>query len=136
MSLAKALRNEYPGITFGPGGDGADCVVVEHNGEQYIAEWNRQEPKPDEATLLAAYNPLPDAKIEKIEKIRAEAKSVIESKWPVWKQSNVALGVYEGTTCADDIASVITASNAAEDAVDAATTVQEVEAVSAIWPVI
>lgn len=71
--------------------------------------------------------------------IRTEAKTLIESKWPSWRQNNCALGVYPDTVtqeCADDIAAVIAASNTAEDAIDAATTVAEVEAVTATWPVI
>lgn len=85
------------------------------------------------ADVLAA------SKTLRLFEIRKEAAAVIEADWPTWKQNNCSLGVYpEATTaqCADDIAAVIAASNTAEDAVDAATTVAEVEAVTPSWPVI
>lgn len=80
--------------------------------------------------------PLADAQAARLEEIRTEANQRIEDKWPQWMQNNVALGLYQDTTCADDIAAVIAASNVAEDAIEAATTVAEVEAVSVSWPVI
>lgn len=82
---------------------------------------------------------LSGAKVYALASIRAEANALIESKWPLWKQNNCAMGVYPesvSATCADDIAAVVAASNAAEDAVDAATTVAEVEAVTPVWPII
>jgi hypothetical protein len=69
--------------------------------------------------------------------LRNEASRLITTKWPLWAQNNCALGVYPDATvaqCTADIAAVIAASNTAEDAIEAATTVAEVEAVTATWP--
>lgn len=75
----------------------------------------------------------------KVADIRTEARTRIETKYPEWRQRSAALGVYPIEYVAQmqaDIAAVIAASNTAEDAVAAATTVAEVEAVTATWPVI
>lgn len=82
---------------------------------------------------------LADVKAEAKLSIREQAYSLIVGKWPIWKQSNAQMGVYPIAVleeCQGDIAAVIQASNAAEDAIDAAATIEAVEAVSASWPVI
>lgn len=76
---------------------------------------------------------------ERIAVVRTDARQRIEAKYPEWRQRSAALGVYPAEYVAQmqaDIAAVIAASNAAEDAVAAATTVEQVEAVTATWPVI
>jgi hypothetical protein len=69
--------------------------------------------------------------------IKQNAKQIIEKKWPLWAQNNCALGLYSETTiaqCKADIAAVIAASNTAEDAVAAATSVDAVLSVTPAWP--
>ncbi len=135
MSLYDALVFHYPDIAIGPTAQEGECVLS----EGAIVYWGRAEPKPDESALLASYNPLPIVKARKAERIRSEARTRIESKYPEWRQRSAALGVYPSEYVAQmqaDIAAVIAASNTAEDAVAAATTVAEVEAVTATWPVI
>ena len=71
--------------------------------------------------------------------VKAKAKQVIESKWPLWAQNNCALGIYDSTTidqCKADIAAVITASNAAEDAINNAVSLDAALAVVPAWPAI
>lgn len=87
--------------------------------------------------LASASEILAAEKINYLKQIRVDAASHITTKWPLWAQNNCALGIYPEATvaqCAADIAAVIAASNAAEDAIGAATTVAEVEAVTATWP--
>jgi hypothetical protein len=80
--------------------------------------------------------PLPDAQVAKLAAIRAEAQSRIYAKWPQWLQANIALGLDPDLAedCTDDIAAVRSASNSAEAAIEASTTLAELEAVSASWP--
>lgn len=69
--------------------------------------------------------------------VKAEAKLTIEKKWPLWAQNNCALGIYGAATvaqCIADIASVITASNTAEDAITNAISMDAALAVKAVWP--
>jgi hypothetical protein len=71
--------------------------------------------------------------------IRANAKQVIEAKWPLWAQNNCALGLYAETVvnqCKDDISTVITVSNTAEDDVLNAVSIDAVLAVNPTWPVL
>jgi len=81
--------------------------------------------------------PLTDAQAQKLLEIRNEARQVIEVKWPRFKQQNTDAGIYTPAVKAlkdADIASVITASNTAEDAVIAATTIAQIQAVTPVWP--
>ena len=73
----------------------------------------------------------------KLTEIRAEAEVLILTDYPLWYQSNVANGIYTsavGDAMTAAIAAFISASNTAEDAVDAATTPSAVEAVTPDWP--
>ncbi len=72
---------------------------------------------------------------------RAECSSRIYARYPAGRQSSVALGVYSGPEAEaqaaimkDWIADMVAAENAAADAIEAATTVAAVEAVSVSWP--
>jgi hypothetical protein len=56
MSLVIALRAAYPGITFSMLPDAADCQLQDDGDGAYIAAWNRAEPKPNEAELLANFD--------------------------------------------------------------------------------
>lgn len=81
---------------------------------------------------------LDKGKTEKLSKIRTDAKMIIEAKYPIWYQTNVANAVYSeavGIIMKTAIASIITESNRCEDLVDASTTEVEVDAVTPNWPV-
>ena len=111
-----------------------NCIGVSFDGADYTLTFDD-----DSQRLATVAEILSAAKAQKLTEIRAEANTIIEAKWPVWKQNNCNMGVYPATTlveCQSDIASVIQASNTAEDQVDAATTTTEVEAVTPMWPVI
>lgn len=119
------------------GYDPSDFMVAADGGGTVIREWAHADPMPTEQDINDAA--LGAAKHFAKEMIRSEAQSLILKKWPWWKQSNAQLGLYPAAVveaCQDDIAAVIQASNAAEDAIDAAATIEAVEAVSASWPVI
>lgn len=99
--------------------------------------WNHSDPKPTEQEVADAE--LAATKAAKLKTIRAEAQAIIIAKWPLWRQVNAVGGIYPQATQDEmdaDIVSVIEASNTAEAAVTAATTVADVEAVAATWPVI
>jgi hypothetical protein len=56
---------------------------------------------------------------------------------PWWQQRNAALGLYSSEVTAainSIIANTMTESNRCEDAIDAATTIEQVQAVEATWP--
>ena len=77
-----------------------------------------------------------DAKVARNIAIRAEAQGIITADYPLWFQSNVALGVYDSTVgdpMKAAIAAIIVASNTAEDAVEACTTLAEIRAVVPVW---
>jgi hypothetical protein len=110
-------------------------VAEDKEGNIFIREWFSDKPQPTEQDILD--NLMPWAKSHYKTQIRKQAQELIFSKWPSWKQQNCSLGIYPDTViteCSDDIAAVIEASNTAEDAIDTATTIEDVEAVSAIWP--
>jgi len=73
MSLSRALKAIYPDIDFTP--DIGDCELVDKADGlgPKIERWDRVELQPDEAILLAEYDPLPDAKTDKQAGIEAEA---------------------------------------------------------------
>lgn len=63
-------------------------------------------------------------KVSDLAAIRTQARNVIEEVYPVWRQSNVALGMYTSEYADQmraDIALVITESNRLEDLIDAGT---------------
>lgn len=132
-----SLPNKTSGILKYLGHDVDKIDVMDEYGVITITRWDAPTLQPTDQEIIDAV--LPYTKHVKLTQIRAEANKIIETKWPAWRQNNCALGVYPeavAAECADDIAAVIAASNSAEDAVDAATTVQDVEAVTPTWPVI
>jgi len=139
--LADALLQQYPGIVIGPW-EGAECCVTQPaNGPAVISHWARPEPKPVEAEVLAAFNPLPAAKAAAIAANRAEAAARIGARWPTWRQLNLADGTYPDTEAqraqmVADKQAVIAAENAAADSIEACMTVEQVAAVVVNWPVI
>ena len=87
--------------------------------------------------IIDAYDPLPPAKSARLAEIRAEAGRRILATYPLFVQSNASLGLLpeaEVLSMTQFIANHIDASNAAEDAVDAATTVAQVNGVTPAWP--
>ena len=136
MKLAEALRQAYPGILIGPSKDEGEVIL---SGGR-IVYWNRPEPKPDEAAVMAAYDPLPVAKAGRIASINAECRARLLARFgdPA-EQVSRSIGVYglaEKSALETGIAATIDASNTASDAVTAATTVEAVEAVTVTWPAI
>ena len=80
---------------------------------------------------------LANMQAQKIAQINAEAQARITAIWPLWAQSNVALGIYsdpKSTSCRDCITSHVLASTRASDAVRSAETVDAVNAVAVNWP--
>lgn len=76
-------------------------------------------------------------KAQRIAQINYEAGRRIESVWPLWAQSNAALGVYpesDAIACRAWIERHIDASNAATAQVQAATSAAEIDAVVVAWP--
>ena len=54
--LRNALLQQYPDLQFGPNESGVECAIFRENGVDSIVQWNRPEPKPDEAELLANFD--------------------------------------------------------------------------------
>lgn len=82
---------------------------------------------------------LDEVKLDRLNYIRTKAQNYILSVYPLWYQSNVANGIYPvlvAEKVKSDIASVIVASNIAEDSVSIATTIDEVNAMEPVFPVI
>jgi hypothetical protein len=81
--------------------------------------------------------PIGEVRAERIAQINYEAGRRIESVWPLWAQSNAALGVYpesDANACRQWIEQHIDASNTATARVNAATTAAEIDAVVVAWP--
>ena len=113
-----------------------DCDVIDRGDGPYIAAWRRPEPQPTPAELAAAE--LPAAKAAAIAANRAECSSRIFGRYPAGRQLSASFGLYDSANVAamvDWIAANVAAENIAADAIEAATTVQAVEAVTVAWPV-
>lgn len=90
--------------------------------------------------FINAYDPVPYAREQKIAAINAECRARLLARFgdPA-EQVSRSLGIYgaaEKTAIQTGIAATIDASNTASDAVAAATTVAQVEAVTVTWPAI
>ncbi len=130
--LCDTLAYLFPGISFLPG---TDCDLIDDGGEQYIAVWRRPEPQPTPAELAAAE--LPAGKASAIAVNRAECSRRIYARYPTGRQLSALAGLYDSAnvaTMVDWIAANVAAENTAADAIEAATTVQAVEAVTVAWP--
>lgn len=55
MSLITALQAGYPGIAIGHD-PSSDCMLQDDGAGPYIVHWNRPEPQPNEAELLANFD--------------------------------------------------------------------------------
>ena len=131
MKLPDILKYIYPSIIFG-----VECNLQDDGAGPYIAQWNRQEPQPTPAEISAAE--LPAAKQFAISDNRAECSRRIFERYPAGRQLSALAGLYDSAnvaTMTDWIAANISAENTAADAIEAATTVAAVEAVSVSWPV-
>ena len=125
--LARTLAYLFPGIDFT-----RDVVIQAATG---IVDWRRPEPQPTPAELAAAE--LPAAKAAAIAANRAECSRRIFERYPTGRQLSALAGLYDSAnvaTMTDWIAACIAAENAAADAIEAATTVAAVEAVTVAWP--
>lgn len=130
MSIADSLSYLFPGIDFL-----TECKLRDDGSGVYIEQWNRPEPQPTQQQIDDAA--LPAAKKIKLAEIRAAAKAHIYAIYPDWRQQSATLGIYDPAyvlSMQQFIASTIAASNTAEDRVDACTTVQQVDGVTATWP--
>lgn len=77
------------------------------------------------------------AKAHNIAANRAECAGRIYARYPAGRQLSALAGLYDSAnvaTMTDWIAACIAAENTAADAIEAATTVQAVEAVTVAWP--
>ena len=113
-----------------------DFDVARVGGVQAIVAWRSALPQPTPAELAAAE--LPAAKAASIAANRAECSRRIFERYPAGRQLSASFGLYDSAnvaTMVDWIAANVAVENAAADAIEAATTVAEVEAVTVAWPV-
>lgn len=134
MNIAACIDYLFPGIDFR-----VECVLRNDGAETYIARWSRPEPQPTAAEIAASE--LPASKALAIAANRSECSRRIYARYPAGRQSSVALDIYSGAeaeaqaqTMKDWISDMVAAENTAADAIEAATTVAAVEAVSVSWP--
>lgn len=135
MDISAAIAYLRPGITFGPFGIG-NCVITSLDGVQTITSWTDARPQPTQAEIDDAQ--LPAFKFTKIAANRAECERRIFARYPAGRQLSALAGMYDTANVQamhDWISLMIGAENAAADLIEAATTVQQVGAVSVIWPV-
>jgi len=131
VSTTSVLVYLFPDIEFF-----RDCRLMDDGNGAYISEWHRPEPQPTLAELAAAE--LPATKAAAIAANRAECSRRIYARYPAGRQLSALAGLYDSAnvaTMTDWIAANISAENTAADAIEAATTVAAVEAVSVSWPV-
>lgn len=130
ISLAAKLRYLIPDLDFLH-----ECILRDDGNGPYIAEWNRQESQPTQNEINGVT--LQVAKAIKLAEVRNTAKIRIYTVYPDWRQQNAALGLLPVDyvlAMHQYIASVIQASNTAEDQIDAATTEEQVNGVIPLWP--
>jgi hypothetical protein len=80
---------------------------------------------------------LADTKARRVAAINFDCQTRIMGAWPIEKQISALAGIYgaaELEAMTTFIDAHIAASNTASDAVDAATTIAAVEAVTVVWP--
>ena len=133
MNLHAVISYLFQGIDFEQ-----ECLLQDDGAGPYIKAWSRPELQPTQAEIEAAA--LPVSKAERITTINAECRARLLARFgdPA-EQVSRAIGVYgasEQSALTTGIAATIDASNTASDAVTAATTVEEVGAVTVTWPAI
>jgi hypothetical protein len=130
MNVTKAILSLLPDARF---------VVWENDYARIV--WEDTRPLPTLAAVQAAWASieLDDAKQTALAAIRADARKRIYAKYSVETQLSATAGVYPPAfldQMRTDIAAVIAASNAAEDAVLAAVSVDAVATITPTWPAI
>ena len=128
VTLSNALAQLFPNATIGLGGD-----IELADGQ--ITAWRLPEQQPTTAEIAAAE--LPAAKAAAIAANRADCSRRIFARYPAGRQLSALAGLYDGAnvaTMTDWISDMVAAENTAADAIEAATTVQAVEAVTVAWP--
>ena len=133
MNLHAVISYLFQGIDFEQ-----ECLLQDDGAGPYIKAWSRPELQPTQAEIEAAA--LPVSKAERITAINTECRARLLARFgdPA-EQVSRAIGVYgasEQSALTTGIAATIDASNTASDAVTAATTVEEVGAVTVTWPAI
>lgn len=132
--LSRTLSYIYPDIVFSA--TSPVQLVDDNDGRgMRIASWNDPRPQPTPAEIAAAE--LPAAKQFAIAANRAECSLRIYARYPVGRQLSSLAGRYDAANVAvmdEWIVANIQAENTAADAIEAATTVQAVEAVTVAWP--
>ena len=127
--VARYLSGKEPGSGFWR-------VERESNGSEKIAIWDASlGPMPTQAEIDAAA--LPAVKAYRIPFNRAECERRIYARYPIGRQLSSLAGRYDAVNVAvmdEWIVANIQAENAAADAIEAATTVAAVEAVTVAWP--
>jgi hypothetical protein len=115
-----------------------DFTVGEIAGAQSIDSWRSTQPQPTPEQIEAAR--LPATKAMRIEADRQECRRLLVAQYgDALEQVSRAAGLYGTTAQANHAAGVeatIDASNTARDLINAATTVEQVEAVTVAWPVL
>jgi len=113
-----------------------DYEIIDTHDGAFLLRWLSTAQEPTPAEIAAAE--LPAAKHFAIAANRSECSRRIFDRYPAGRQLSALAGLYDGAnvaTMTDWIAACIAAENAAADAIEAATTVAEVEAVTVAWPV-
>ena len=83
--MHNALKILFPDFKTG------DWLLQDDSDGPYVKKWNRTEPQPTPAEIVAA---IPAAvRAQKITETKAEAARRILAKWPDWRQRNAALGL-------------------------------------------
>lgn len=133
-NLSQTIQHLYPtSVSL------RDWRVENRGNGQMLAFWSPAlGPQPTQAELDAAV--LPATKAQRITAINTECRARLLARFgdPA-EQVSRAIGVYglaEKAALEAGIAATIDASNMASDAVTAATTIAEVEAVTVTWPTI
>lgn len=131
VTLAQAIQYLFPQSS-----PLTDWVLVDDGGGAQITYWNAAlGPQPTPSEIAAAE--LPASKAATIASNRAECSRRIFERYPAGRQLSALAGLYDSAnvaTIVDWIAANIAAENAAADAIEAATTVADVEAVTVAWP--
>lgn len=132
-NLGDVLVYMFPGIRLS-----LDCEIRTIDGVVTLVNWYRHEPQPTPAEIAAAE--LPAAKSARIEADRQECRRrLTEFYGDALEQGSRFAGGYGEAAQANILAGTVAArvaSNTARDAVNAATTVEQVEAVTVQWPVL
>lgn len=133
MSLSSALKYIHAGIDLEH-----EVVVVDDGQGPRIAQWTSSLRRPTDAEIAAAM--LPAAKHARIAAINAECRGRLIARYGTAEEQVSRLaGIYgeaERAAMHAGIAATIDAANVAQNAILAATTEAQAEAVTATWPAI